>query len=686
MAIGAVRVMAAGKAGLESLPYFVNEFLAQGIDQLAPWAIDHSPDQLDRLRRDTEELVQGTWRTSRKVFELGSSPPGSPMHTDSASNNRFLTQINPLAATIVELEDAPARLGAWCRRQIRQYCRDTDRLWELFKREKGLTSSYQLAVVIPYCPEGPTSGTVGMYLGAALQRYFAQQNKSDQLVVWGIELCPPVYQSSNEEEMDRTAVNNAFRGYVARQEVLEGVPLSEDPDDDERFPCFDINVVFDGGTVPTDDVEKACAAIDRSAAQATACLLNGAGGGDRAEAIVQLKQGRRWNAYMAHVISERSYSDACRYLRYRVALPWFRTPADWEKASVVQQKETLLRLLEQHRIRQLYDSEPNTVVANDVKALIDKSAQLSQISLAASLMGMLNGKNKSNQDQTRSLLAAAKSDDEAAYRRAKEAREELNSIKAKNDHFCINIELPETQRIEAAEIARDNGIQGPIAEVIGDAGVATVRQRLTELCHDVLKRPDLVSLEINSEAVFDEIMSISIGDWSRNTSNDAFRPSREVLRDFVAADRRNIPGAFSEMTFDLSKVISPVELADATQGASDQASGNDALQQPAVPRPRQPSAMMWKLSDVDFEVPIEYSILVLGRVRDGDGFRDVSTYGDLEKNYRDLTANLSRWRELARYYGIKPPLELLEPDTDEAASGSGVNIQAAAVVVVRESA
>ena len=683
MAIGAVRVMAAGKAGLESLPYFVDEFLAQGVEQLAPWAIDHSDEDLDRLRQATAAKVRGNWGSSRKIYELGNTPPGSSMQTDSTSTKRFLTQINPLATDMAELEDAPARLGAWCRGQIRQYCRDTDRMWENFKREKGLTSSYQLAVVIPYCPEGPTSGTVGMYLGAALQRYFAGQNKSDQLVVWGIELCPPVYHGSNEAEMDRTAVNNAFRGYVARQEVLGGVPLSEDPEDDERVQCFDINIVFDGGTVHTGDVEKAWAALDRAAAQATACLLNGAGGGDRAESIVQLKQGKRWNAYLAHVISERSYSDACRYLRYRVALPWFREPATWDRASLPQQKETLLRLLTQHRIRQLLDSEENTVVANHVQTLVDKADQLNGISLASSLIGMLNGKNKSNQDLAQSLLRAAKSDDEDAYRRAKEATEEIDSIKAKNDHFCINIELPENQRIEAAEIARDNGIQGPVAEVIGDAGVAIVRQRLAELCNEVLKRPDLVSLEVNSGAVFDEIMSISIGDWSRNTSNDAFRPSRELLRDFVAADRRNIPGAFSEMTFDLSKVISPDELADGRSGESNQAAADDDSQS-TVPRPRQPSAMKWRLSDIDYDVPIEYSILVLGRVREGDGFRDVSTYGDLEKNYRDLTASLSRWRELARYYGVMPPPELLESDGDQPSSGSRVTVQATAVTVVRE--
>ena len=166
MAIGAVRVMAAGKAGLESLPFFVDELLAQGIPQLAPWAIDHDQDEIDSLVSRTRGRVRGDWRS---IFNIGVSPPGSRMDTDTASNRRLVDQINPLAAQTTELADSPAQLGAWCRRQITQYCRDTERLWEQFKSQEGLTSSYQLAVVIPFCPEGPTSGTVGMYLGSRIK-------------------------------------------------------------------------------------------------------------------------------------------------------------------------------------------------------------------------------------------------------------------------------------------------------------------------------------------------------------------------------------------------------------------------------------------------------------------------------------------------------------------------------------
>ena len=68
------------------------------------------------------------------------------------------------------------------------------------------------------------------------------------------------------------------------------------------------------------------------------------------------------------------------------------------------------------------------------------------------------------------------------------------------------------------------------------------------------------------------------------------------------------------------------------------------------------------MSDVDHDVPVEYSILVLARVRDADGFKDISAYEELGSVYNDLTADLSRWREHARYYGIHPPSELKEDD------------------------
>ena len=121
MAIGAARVMAAGKAGLESLPFFVDELMAQGIPQLAPWALDHSQDQIDQLKAMTQERVAGNWRS---LFDIGISSPGISMGADVAANRRLLQLENPLAAEAIELADYPAQLGVWCRRQMGAICRD----------------------------------------------------------------------------------------------------------------------------------------------------------------------------------------------------------------------------------------------------------------------------------------------------------------------------------------------------------------------------------------------------------------------------------------------------------------------------------------------------------------------------------------------------------------------------------
>ena len=159
----------AGKAGLASLPHFVNELSAQGIRQLAPWATDHSQDDLDLLAKRTQDLLTEDWKD---IFEIGSTPPGTPIETATSGNRRLLTLINPEATKDGndQLPNNPAQIAAWCRRQITQYCRDTENMWERFKTANGLTPSYHLAVIIPYCPEGPTSGTVAMYLGAAQPR------------------------------------------------------------------------------------------------------------------------------------------------------------------------------------------------------------------------------------------------------------------------------------------------------------------------------------------------------------------------------------------------------------------------------------------------------------------------------------------------------------------------------------
>lgn len=658
MAIGAARVMAAGKAGLESLPFFVDELMAQGIPQLAPWAIDHSQDQIDELQDRTQERVAIKWTD---LFEIGVSPPGITMDTDTGPNRRLLQLENPLAAVAMELADSPAQLGAWCRRNVSSICRDTEMMWERYKAREGMTSSYHLSVIIPFCPEGPTSGTVGRYLGAALRKHFADNGKAGELVVWGIELCPPI-DADDAGEMDRLAVQNAFRGYVARQELIAGVPLSDEANDPQRHKAFDINIAFDGGRADLATASKmeVWQALDRAAAQATACLLNGAGGGDKPEATVQLKQGERWNAYLAHVVSELDYEQASRYLKYQVTLPWHRDREAWDAASVTQRRDAFLHRID-NDIAPRIKHEQNEVVKKQFEDLIAVAEDIRGISLNSRWNDLLTKNRKKALERVDERLAGAVRDDEHNYREADDTSQSQERIRPKGELFCINLALPEKQRLEAAQIQRDNGNSGPIADVLGDAGIVNVRGRLNALCEQVLDRKDCNPVRTDSDAFFDEVMSISVLAGSARR-NDGFRPAREQLSYFIAADRRGIPGSFSELSFDLEKII------PASRSSDD--------------GPPTPPALMWRPDGISYDVPVEYSILTLARVRDGEGFKDVSTYDALCENYEKLVDDLERWREHARYYGVKPPPELSGelPESPTAAAPS-VNGQEARVAV-----
>ena len=628
MAIGAVRVMAAGKAGLESLPFFVDELMAQGIPQLAPWALDHNQDQIDQLKAMTQDRVVSSWQS---LFDIGISSPGIIMSPgDFDACRRLLEVENPLAAKETELADSPAQLGVWCRQQMGAFCRDTERMWEEYKRVNGLIESYQLAVVIPFCPEGPTSGTVGMYLGAALRQHFAKAGKSRELVVWGIELCPPA-ATETASNMDKLAVQNAFRGYVARQELIDGVPLSDNANDPDRHQPFDITIAFDGGTsqlATASGPEVVWQALDRAAAQVTACLLNGAGGGDKDEATVQLKQGQRWNAYIAHVVSELSYEQASRYLTYRVTLPWHRDREAWDSASIVARRDAFLHRID-NDIKPRLMREQNDTVKKQFQDLVTLAEQVRSVALEGKWTDFLTKNREKALEQVSELLDRAVRDDELNYQ---EAYKDPERIIPQGDLFCINLVLPEAQRLQAALIQRDNGISGSIAEVLGNAGVNDVQQRLTNFCAEVLNRED-------SRAFFGELMSISVVASSR-ASNDRFRPPVNRLKHYIANDPDKVPGVYSELSFDLDKL-------------------NPRQRQPDADRPAQPATLMWKLSDGTYDVPVEYSILTLARVRSGDGFKDISAYPKLADNYQKLTSNLERWREHARYYGVKPPPELL---------------------------
>lgn len=659
MAIGAARVMAAGKAGLESLPFFVDELMTQGIPQLAPWALDHLEESggktdLQRLHEKTRDRLDGDWKG---IFDLRGSAPGTEMHVTRDDVRVLLEAVNPLAADdAMRLADSPAQLGAWCRIHIEQDCHRTYEMWEEYKAERGYTGqNHHLAVVIPYCPEGPTSGTVAMYLGAGLRRYFADKGKTHELVVWGIEICP---------SLDNTDSGNEFRGYVARKELLNGVPLSKDSKDETLWDPFDINIVFDGGNeqgVNRDAEDYVHEALDRVAAQGTASLLNGAAGRASTEAEVKLRQGRRWNAFIKHVVSERSYGDASRYMSYQATLPWHRNREEWDNGSTDIRREAFLRRIDRD-IKPRIQYEQNEFAKRAIGNLISLAEGVRSISLTAKWNNFMTKARQTALKGVDDRLAQAVKEDADSYNHACQEDPAPDAVTLSAAPFCINLKLPDGMRRDAAREARDSGIATPVVEMLGDSGENTLRSLLTARCEEVFKRPDCDSSQNNSSAFFDAIIAISMGDWSKGNKRLEF--DRAGLDFLISADRRNVPDVLVDLPFDLSEVMR------APTPKSDDASP-------------QPAALKWRLSRVPYEIPVEYTLMVLARVRDDQGFKDITTHQRLEATYNRIIGDSREWRERARYYGVKPPPELLRdddalsPGTDASVNGHPVICPAA---------
>ena len=659
MAIGAARVMAAGKAGLESLPFFVDELMAQGIPQLAPWAADHLEEtggktDLQRLRDRTQDRLDGDWKG---IFDLRGSALGIEMHVTGDDVKALLQRINPLAADdAMQLADSPAQLGVWCRLHIEQHCHGTYEMWDRYKAEKGYTGhNHHLAVVIPYCPEGPTSGTVAMYLGARLRRYFEDKGKIHELMVWGIEICP---------SLDNTDSGNAFRGYVARKELLNGVPLSKDSNDETLHHPFDINIVFDGGNeqgVSSDTEDYVHEALDRVAAQGTASLLNGAADKSNAQANAKLKQGRRWNAFVKHVVSERSYGDASRYMSYQATLPWYRNREEWDNGSTIIRREAFLRRIDGD-IKPRIQYERNEFAKRAIGNLISLAEGVRSISLTAKWNNFMTKARQTALKEVDDRLAQAVKEDADSYNHACQEDPAPDAVTLSAAPFCINLKLPDGMRRDAAREARDSGIATPVVEMLGDSGSNTLRSLLTARCEEAFKRSDCDSQINDSSAFFHTIIAISMCDLS--TGNRRLEFNRAGLDYLLSIERRGAPDSLLDLAFDLSDVMrAPTQKNDDTSP--------------------QPVALKWRLSRVPYEIPVEYTLMVLGRVQEDQGFRDITTYQRLEATYNRIVGDSMEWRERARYYGVKPPPELLRdddalsPGTDASVNGHPVTRRAA---------
>jgi len=630
----ATRVMAAGKAGLESLPHFVDECIVQGIPLLAPWAADHSYEQLSRLRDITRSRRKNTWRN---INYIGDAELGFPIQQNTEPNRRLLHRLNPQAANSIQLADNPAQLAAWCRLNLEEHCRDTLAMWDRFKYENGISDGQQLAVVIPFCPEGPTSGTIGMYLGAALRNYFRVAERAGELVVWGIELCPPL-EARDSGPLDQTAIQHAFRGYIARQELLNGLPLSENPEDKNYQEPFDITIAFDGGRTltPTTEYEDIWEGLDRAAAQSIACLINGAAADDVAESTTLLAQGKRWNTHLVHVLSQLDYDPHCRYLPYHRSLPWYRAPEEWGSAPIGQQRDAFLRRTDE--MRAWVQNEPNEIVAEKVETLLTRADELRSVK-EERFLGIFR-KRREADERRRQILNFALDEDQEASDALADLNAPPGNVVPKLDPFCINISLPVNMRYQAADRMREGGIQILLVDLLGDSGTYQVRGRISESLTGVLRRSDCASPEIDSQAKFKSLIAISIEDRGSGRNNDALRPSQAFLQDFIDAEDREVPGSLNLRTYDLGQ---RVEAPQVNSSSTDRTNKTLGWQPP---------------KDVSFDVTVEYSLLTLARCRPEDGFTDISTHDELKQQHDALVADETRWKEFARYYSVQLPDEL----------------------------
>ena len=564
------------------------------------------------------------------------------MQPNDLAPGDLVSLINPLAAAD-RLANSPAQLAAWCRCNIQQTCWDTARLWNDFKKDNGINAQ-KLAVVIPYCPEGPTSGTVGMYLGAALRKHFAAIGRSRELEVWGIELCPPVNTDATGG-LGKFAMEHAFRGYVARQELLKGVPVTEDENDDVLVKPYNINIVFDGGYLETsggaqDDMWRA---LDRAAAQTTACLLNGATGfqGDQAEGFELLNVGSiRWNAHLTHVVSEADSNPECLYLNYQVRLPWEVDPNGWAKTksksggkpkSATRKREDFLSCVK-NEIRPLLEGEQDADVRKSVEKLVNAADELTAMKWLSS--------PRINQNKVNSILDDAKKESDGWPSQKNDSAPDVTLVRP--DPFCLTIRLPDDLRLQNANRLQTVADSGPIADLLGVSGIGDIRNWIESQLKPVLGRRDCLPAKIRSAAKFQEIVAISIADQTKRANNNQFQPSEGFLKQFIAAEIRPIHGTFNTQQHNLADYV-----------------------RTEVAQPSQPKALQWRVNNVDFDVPVEYSFLVLARCRSEDGFRDISAYDRLEVEFRQITSNVSLWREYAKFYGVKPPAELLAAEAPE---------------------
>lgn len=650
MSMRAVRIMTAGQAGLRSLPHFMQEFIDAGIPMLEPFALDHSSDQIRLLEEETEQYVNDHW--SKHVYNMGTKI-GTPLESATTEITDAVANVNPEAAKTnrTQIADSPAHIAAATRRRLRGICEETMNKWDDFRAHHGLDRSGHLAVIIPYCPEGPTSGTVSAIIGAGLRQHFRDLGRPAEVIVWGIELCPP-----HPGEHDTNAINagNLFRGFIARQEIHDGVAIDHDPNLVDRLhKPFDINLVIDAGRIKENVGEREehdiHQALDRAAAQTTRVMLQGpAGDAEETRALLQQDDGR-WNGLPIHVISSRSWDLTAQYWRYRSQLPWINDDADWERTSLEVKRElidhavrNIAPALDRDNRRAEAKNDPEdhekhvrdafnslTARARDIpkgRLNLDFWHLIKVSPLIACTLGLYYLMERNNaqrnaqraDERIRTMIRREEEDYQAMIRLNSHS---VSALTPRSDLFCVNTVLTPAMYERAARSEQKRNARESLATTIGSAGVNTVQSAILQHVNVALERGQDRQEEAGerrSSAYFNKIIVVRVVPRSMN-NNAQMSPPENQVKYLLDADRRNGASAYTANTIILDRNLCWTTRENPHQ---------------------------------DMESQMLY--IILAKPRKGEGFRDVSTFRILEEKYRAVIEGEDP-REWARYYSGRPP-------------------------------
>ena len=647
MAMRAVQIIAAGQAGLKSLPYFIDEFISMEIPMIEPYAIDHSSEQIAELQLETMAKIkdQGPWATN--IYSMGDSI-GVTLEASDTEVRDAVQAINPQVDVDQNIADAPAYIAAAIRRKIPDICENTLNKWRSFKADNGIGDDAHLAVVIPYCPEGPTSGTAGAMIGAALRRRFRERDMGSQVTIWGIELCPPLTDATGAIDS-----GNIFRGYLARDEICNqgGVAIKREVNKIKKLTKpFDINLVIDAGKVQESagpkNRQEMHEALDLIAAQTTAIMLKGPlGDAEETRALLQTRGGR-WNGLAVHVVSSRTWDTCSKYWRYRSHLPWIKGNANWEACSLSQKRDAYVASTEV--IRKLMANETDQECTTTYKSVCDRARQIRRPKLTRNkfttfmlclptlgmYLPMENKKLKQNQERVENamgrIIAAEQQDyddmiDATRQERETQVGDQRPPVTYRKDLFCVNTVLNEAMQRSAAMNETEDGNPMPLAKIVGSVGAETIQQRILEQVNHPLERNKREGDPANqrSSAYYDRILAV----WATpadHEDNSDMAPSDDSVKYLLSQDNRDDMKNYTGAGY------------------------------------RHRKTPMWRLQvpgrngQKTQMVPVEMTYVILAQPKKNDGFKDVSTYDILLENYNSQI-DAKNFKEIARYYtGLLP--------------------------------